>query len=149
MPPKNTPKLDPGAVYFHTPEGPQQLYPLDEATDIEAETEWPKEDPCIKPATGATLTAKLLIRPDVAKAFTALGEAGRQAAEALGRVCRAWVDFAGELCSLVEFEKQREAAVVDSASPRVRHLAKYGKKYRTRKKNINRAWREYQKEADK
>ena len=32
-------------------------------------------------------------------------------------------------------------------SPRVRHLAKYGKKYRTRKKNINRAVREYRKEA--
>lgn len=150
MPPKNTTTPDPGAVYFHTPEGPQQLYPLDEIPYTEeAETDWPKENPYLKTATSGALSAKILLSPETAKAFTELCKACKQAAEALGRACRAAVDFAGELCSLVEFEKQREAAIVERASPRVRHLAKYGKKARTRKKNINRAWREYQKEGNR
>lgn len=34
-------------------------------------------------------------------------------------------------------------AALNEAPPRVRHLAEHGKKYRTRKKNINRALRDY------
>lgn len=126
MPPKNTPKLDPSTVYYHTPEGLQQLYTLDEAQDIEAETEWAKENPYIKSATDATLSAEL-------------GASFLAVAASLGCFAQAYNAFVESLA----------AAVMMRASSRVRHLAKYGKKYRTRKKNINRAWREYRKEADK
>lgn len=61
--------------------------------------------------------------PDVTKAFTALGEACKQAAESLGKKVR---------------------AALNEAPPKVRHLALHGKKYRTQKKNINRALRDSQ-----
>ena len=127
MPPKNTTTLDPGAVYFHTPEGPQQLYTLDEISYTEeAETDWPKENPYIKSVTDATLSAEL-------------GTSFLAVAASLGCFAQAYNAFIESLA----------AEVMMRASSRVRHLAKYGKKYRTRKKNINRAWREYRKEADK
>lgn len=127
MPPINTPKLDPSTVYFHAPEGLQQLYTLDELPEIEEEeTEWAKTNPYIKSATDATLSAEL-------------GASFLAVVASLGCFAQAYNAFIESLA----------AAVMMRASPRVSHLAKYGKKYRTRKKNINRAWREYQKEANK
>ena len=81
MPPKNTTKLDLGTVYFETPEGPQQLHPLDEVPAIEAAAECAEASPCIKPATGATLSASLQISPDASKALAALAETCKQTAK--------------------------------------------------------------------
>lgn len=154
MTPKDI-KLGPGAVYSRQPEGLQQLYPLDEAPDIEAEKpEWPKENPYIKAAPKeATFTAEMKISPDVAKAFTALGEAYKQAAEALGKAVRAAADCVVAIARGVDIAQLLKAAKVQEAlkeAPlRVRHLAEHSKKHRTRKKNINRALREYQRRSRK
>lgn len=123
MPPKNTPKLDPATVYFQTPEGLQH-YTLDEAPDIEAETEWPKENPYIRTATGATLTAELDPTPDGVAFLRDL------AAEASA----AW-DLARKVtdCCLM--------ILSDPNNKRAWYLARHGKKFRTRKKNAHRlAW---------
>ncbi len=63
------------------------------------------------------------------KAFTALYEACKQAAESLGKKVRA---------------AAKVRAALNEAPPKVRHLALHGKKYRAKKKNINRALRDYQ-----
>lgn len=159
MPPKDSAPIDPGTVYFQAPEGLQPLIPLDEAPDTEAEdwaTEWPKDNPCIKPTTDATFNAEMQIdpnvaeifaAPDVAKAFTALGEACKRAAESLGKMVRAAADCVAAIARGMDIPALLKALEVqkalNEAPPRVRHLAQHGKKYRTRKKNINRALREY------
>ena len=155
MPPKNT-KLGPGELYFQTPEGPQLLGSITEATTIEAEeTEWAEDcPPVIKAAQEeATFTAEVKISPDVAKAFTALGEACRQTTEALGKFSRAAVDCMVAIARGVDIAQLLKAAKVQAAlneaPPRVRHLAEHGKKYRTRKKNINRALRDYERRRQK
>lgn len=85
--------------------------------------------------------------PEVRKAFTALGEACKQAAMALGGVVRAAADCAATILSNVGALYSKAAkvqAALKEAPPRVRHLATNSKKYRTQKKNINRALREYE-----
>ena len=84
----------------------------------------------------------------VAEALRGVGEASVHMAEALGGFCRAYIDYVSEIYDLIDPDMLREAAEIESASPKVRHLAKYGKKARTRKKNTNRAWREYQRRAN-
>ena len=121
MPPKNIPKLDPSTVYYHTPEGLQQLYTLDEAPDIEAETEWPKENPYIKSVTDATLSAELELTPDGVAFFRDLAGAASEVYN-LALIVR---EYCVEICNA-------------SRNKRAVHLAKYGKKYRTRKKNVHR-----------
>ena len=153
MPPKNTQKLDPGTVYFHAPEGPQHLTPLDEVPDIEAATECAEASPCIKPDTGATLSASLLISPDTNKALAAFAEACKQIAKALGELCRAAADCVRAIADAMLIAQLSELAetqaAINEAPPRVRHLAIHGKKYRTQKKNMNRALREYRRRYDK
>lgn len=150
MPPKNPIELGPGTVYFQTPEGPQPLGSITEATAIEAEeTEWAEDGPVvIKAAPEATFTAEMKISPDVAKAFTALSEACKQTTEALAKVVRAAADCVVAMTRGVDIAQLLKAAKVQAAlneAPRrVRHLAQHGKKYRTRKKNINRALRDYE-----
>ena len=149
MPPKNI-ELGPGTVYFDTPEGLQPLGSITEATAIEAEEpEWAEDHPkVIKAAQEATFTAEMKISPDVAKAFTAFGESCKQAAEALGRFIRAAVDCYVAIARGVDIAQVLKAAKVQAAlneaPPKVRHLALHGKRYRTKKKNINRALRDYQ-----
>lgn len=93
--------------------------------------------------------AEIFAAPDVVKAFTALGEALKQAGEVFGRVIRAYADAIAAILHGVNFAGLLKAAKMQNAlkeaPPRVRHLAKHGKKYRTRKKNINRALRDYEK----
>ena len=87
-----------------------------------------------------------------------LNELLQRAAEALNRVgsdlgdfIRAMVDFVAAAYSvgLLEEAKIAEEMVsqmenaLKEAPPRVRHLAQHSKKYRTRKKNIDRALRLY------
>ena len=151
-----TPKsIKPGAgeVYYQAPEGLQQLYPLDEAPEAVEGIEWPKENPYIKPTTDATFTAEMLITPEVSKAFATLGEACKRAAEALGRAVRAAADCAAAIARGVDIAQLLKAVRVQEAlkeaPPRVRHLAQHSKKHRTRKKNINRALREYQRRTRK
>lgn len=149
MPPKNT-MLGPGTVYFHTPEGLQPLHTLGGTPDIEAEApEWPKDNPyVIKADQEATFTAEAKINPDVVKAFTAVGVTCAQAVEALAKFCRAVVDCVGAILGGMDIGQLLKAAKVQAAlkeaPPRVRHLANHGKKYRTQKKNINRALRDHE-----
>jgi hypothetical protein len=72
------------------------------------------------------------------------GEALRRACQDLGAFICAMADFAAAVLSLGLLEAAKVQAALNEAPPRVRHLATHGKKYRTRKKNINRALREYQ-----
>lgn len=143
-------KLSPDTVFFHTPEGPVPVHPLVEAPDIEAEeTEWQKEHPYIKPDAPATFTAGVKLNQDVTKAITELGEACKQVGEALGKAIQAAANCIAawsrgvDLAQLLKTVEEQQA--LKEAPPKVRHLALHGKKRRTRKKNINRALREYQK----
>lgn len=90
---------------------------------------------------------EIFATPEVRKAFTALGESFKHAARVLGSVARAAADFAAatlsNMCALYRKAAKVQAAL-NEAPPKVRHLALHGKKYRTKKKNINRALRDYQ-----
>lgn len=148
MSPKDI-KLSPDLVFFHTPEGLVPVHPLDEATAIEAEEpEWAEDNPAaIKAAQEATFTAEVKISPKTRKAFTALGEACKQMAVTLGAIVRTAADYAATILSNVGalYSKATKVqAALKEAPPRVRHLATNSKKYRTQKKNINRALREYE-----
>lgn len=92
--------------------------------------------------------AEMRIDPDVAKSFTAMGEACKQAAEALGKFVRAAADCVAAILRGVNPAQLLKAAKVQAAlkeaPPRVRHLARHAKKHRVRKKNANRALREYE-----
>lgn len=84
--------------------------------------------------------------PEVRKAFTALGEACKKMAVTLGAIVRAAADYAATTLSNVGAlysKATRVQAALKEAPPRVRHLAEHSKKYRTAKKNTNRALREY------
>lgn len=100
------------------------------------------------PPKNITPTTEVKINPDVAKAFTALGEACEQAAKALGKAVLAAACVVAAIVRGVDVAKLQKAAkmqaALNEASPRVRHLADHGKKYRTQKKNINRALRDYE-----
>lgn len=78
-----------------------------------------------------------------------MGESLRDAAKSLGASCRAYADAVAAILHGVNFTQLLKTAKVQAAlkeaPPKVRHLAKHGKKYRTRKKNINRALRDYEK----
>jgi hypothetical protein len=86
--------------------------------------------------------------PDATTAFTALGEACLQTAEALGKAVRAAVDCVVAVARGADIAQLLKAAKVQAAlneaPPRVRHLAEHGKKIRTQKKNINRAVKDYE-----
>lgn len=73
----------------------------------------------------------------------------QRAGEALGRTCqgladfiRAMVEFAAVVLTPDAIEAAKTQVAIAQAPPKVRHLAKHGK-HRTRKKNTNRALREY------
>lgn len=78
-----------------------------------------------------------------------LREACCDMAKSLGAFCRAYADAIAAILHDVNFAKLLKAAkmqdALKEAPPKVRHLAKHGKKYRTRKKNLNRALRDYEK----
>ena len=80
--------------------------------------------------------------------WVALGEACGQVAAALVCFARAAMDCLIAIASdpdVAQLLKVAEAhAALNEAPTRVRHLALHGKKHRTRKKNLNRALREYQ-----
>lgn len=83
----------------------------------------------------------------VSGAMQRLGEACAQAIEALTDIFKTCMDYyiVPIYDSLAQyFQNARETqAALKAAPPRVRHLALHSKKCRTRKKNINRALREY------
>jgi hypothetical protein len=80
-------------------------------------------------------------------ALQRLGEACTQAVDAMVDLWRACMDhYITPLCHSIIQPIQNAAetqAALKAAPPRVRHLATHSKKRRTRKKNINRALREY------
>lgn len=84
----------------------------------------------------------------LSNAMRRLGEAARDAAESLGRCCRAFGDAVCAIFGSLDFayllKAARVRAALEKAPPRVRHLANNHKKRRVRKKNIHRALREYE-----
>ena len=84
------------------------------------------------------------------RAGEALGRTVRDLGEALGRTVRdlgdfirAMVEYVASICPPEQLKAAKEQAALKEAPPRIRHLAQHSKKRRTRKKNINRALREY------
>lgn len=134
-------------TFIETPEGLQPLYALEETEETEQEEiQWPKENPYIKAAEPAEFTGEMQISPDVVKAFTALGEACEQFGKAMGEILRVAAEYVVTMYQQITAQLIKAAevkAALNEAPPRVRHLAEHGKKYRTRKKNINRALRDY------
>lgn len=87
------------------------------------------------------------------------GEAFGRAANALGvftvsitdwaNACLdAWYTMVGLPLAEHMQKKREQIKALLAASPRVRHLAQHHRKYRTRKKNINRALREYKRKEE-
>ena len=72
-----------------------------------------------------------------------LGEAAAEAASAFVKLAAVVVEALPWVTPDVLQGAQPGLALV-GASPRVRHLALHGRKYRTRKKNLHRALREYE-----
>jgi hypothetical protein len=136
-------------TFIKTPEGLQPLHALEETEEMEQEEiQWPIENPYIKAAEPTEFTAEAHIAPDVCESSAALGRALAQAGEALGEVVRAVADCIVAIARGADIAQLLKAAEVkaalNEAPPRVRHLAKHGKKYRTRKKNINRILKDYE-----
>ena len=123
-------KLEAGRVYLHTPEGLKPFGPIGEVeeTTIVELTPDPKEFPYIKVSDSATFSAQVSLSPQIKESFVKLGRATMKASaalEALNSICR------------------RVAALYMSyPNGRVKHLALYAKKLRTRKKNMRRIGRE-------
>lgn len=84
---------------------------------------------------------------DAVDAASRAGEALGRAAKGIADFVRAMVELAAAVIPAGYLSVAKSAAEIkvalNEAQPRVRHLALYGKKGRTRKKNINRALREY------
>lgn len=81
----------------------------------------------------------------------AMGISIREMGRAMNTFCQSFVKYISALGhefisvvgeNLLQYKAEQDA--IKESSPRVRHLATYGKKRRTRKKNISRAMREYQ-----
>lgn len=148
MSPKNS-KIDPGMLctFIKTQEGLQPLYAREETEELEPEEiQWPKENPYIKAAEPAEFTGEMMFSPDIVKAFTALGEACKQFGKFMGVILRAATEYVVTMYQQTTAQLIKAAevkAALKEAPPRVRHLAEHSKKYRTRKKSINRALREY------
>lgn len=119
MPPKNY-ELGSGTLYFQTPEG---LSPLGEVESVEITEERPELDILGEPPKYITqssqeFTATITLTPETARF-----------------IIRRLSDTMWEIAKVIK-------GFWDETSPRVRHLILHGKP-RTRKKNINRALREY------
>lgn len=158
MPPKKSESLKfikiGDAISQGLHDGLNHLYPLEEA---EEDPVWAEENPYIKRSTEPSVfTDTMDIDPAITKSLTALAEACKEAAEALGKSILAaanclniWTQkVSAEEGPLKPFFQSIRAMEVqkalNEAPSRVRHLAKHSKKHRTRKKNLNRAMREYQ-----
>ena len=72
------------------------------------------------------------------------GEALSRTAKGLADFIRAMVDYVAEIMPAEMLKAAKVQAALNEAPPRVHHLAEHGKKYRTRKKNINRALKGYE-----
>lgn len=123
MPPKNNITLGPGTMYFNSPEG---LQPLGEVQEIEfteeAETFAKDQEPIIKAADQGEI--KLTINADCKAILDGLAAA----AKAWDRL---WETLKPMLDRLAK----------DPRTPRLTHLAKYGKNHRIRKKNAKRLYK--------
>lgn len=72
------------------------------------------------------------------------GESLSRTAKGLADFIRAMIDYVVAIMPPEMLEAARVQAALKEAPPRIRHLATHSKKRRTRKKNINRALRDYQ-----
>lgn len=85
------------------------------------------------------------IKDPLQRAGEALGRTGK----ALADFIRAMVDYVAAICPPELLEAAKAQHALNEAPPRVRHLALHSKKHRTRKKNINRALREYHRRGNR
>lgn len=85
---------------------------------------------------------------NLSDALCRLGEAAASAARALLRCYNAFADAVGAIFESLDvallLKSARVQVALKEAPPRVRHLANNHKKRRVRKKNINRALRDYE-----
>ena len=77
------------------------------------------------------------------------GKALSRTAQGLADFIRAMVEFAAVVLTPEAINAAKKQVAVAQAPPRVRHLAQHSKKHRTRKKNTNRAMRDYQRRTRK
>ena len=124
MPPKNNITLGPGTMYFNSPEG---LQPLGEVQEIElteeAETFAEDQEPIVKAVDIGEVTSHLLEDPN------------GTSRDFLGAVA-IMVDVWNQLW--VMLTPMLDLVAKDPRSPRLMHLARYGKNHRIRKKNAKR-----------
>lgn len=123
MPPKDNITLGPGTLYFNSPEG---LQPLGEVQEVEfteeADTFAEDQEPIIKAGDSGELTGTL---EDVSGAF-----------KSLCWVIKTMVDAWNKMWRVLQPMFDRVAK--DPRTPRLMHLARYGKNKRIRKKNAKR-----------
>lgn len=131
MPHKNNITLGPGALYFNSPDG---LQPLGEMIQEVTITEEPQEldifgdaPKYIVPQSGE-FTAELTLTPSGQEFLTNLTKSVQTAWDLIVRIVALWQSYPNR---------------------RVKHLAIYAKKPRTRKKNMRRIGRELLKEVSK
>ena len=77
------------------------------------------------------------------RAVAALGCAVKSIADFIS----AMMEYTVTICPPELLEATRQQQAIKEAPPKVRHLALRGKKRRTRKKNVHRAMREYQRRS--
>ena len=120
MPPKDNITLGPGTMYFNGPEG---LQPLGEVQEVEfteeAETFAEDQEPIVKAVNSGMVTLTMNAN---FKAFLA----------GLDKAREAWNRLVETLQPMLV------RAAKDPRTPRLRHLARYGKNRRIRKKNAKR-----------
>lgn len=123
MPPENNMTLGPGTLYFNTPEG---LQPLGEVQEVElteeAEAFADTQEPIVTAIESGELTGSL---EDLNGAFKAL-------IDIVIATMHAWNQIWEALNPMFDIVAK------DPRTPRLMHLARYGKNHRIRKKNAKR-----------
>lgn len=89
---------------------------------------------------------------EMAKICEAIGRAAQaicDGVQAVSEYCRAFINHVGRTSYRWWQGVLYDCAAIDFAPPQVRHLIRYGKKRRTRKKNLNRARKLYRRMTEK
>lgn len=120
-----------------------QLYKI-EGVDLAEPEQWPKENPYITPDQEAALQVACEKLTQGLQKMTAM------LAPALAAIAAAAVKVAQQLAPALKLiAETRETIIEQYPNKRVLHLAKHGKKARTRKKNINRIKKYFEQESKK
>lgn len=120
-----------------------QLYKI-EGVDLAEPEQWPKENPYIKPDQEAALQEGL------EKLVQGLQKMAELLAPALAVIMEAFGKIAQQASAALKLIAETSETIIEQyPNKRVLHLAKHGKKARTRKKNINRIKKYFEQESKK